>query len=69
ALNFGQYMAGKDHRHAPSNGVYEFANALNLMRVEPDGWLVHKDDFRFAQKCIRNPDSLAKALRECADDF
>ena len=62
ALNLRKDMAGEDHGHTSPQAVDQIPNALYLVRIQPDGGLVHNDDFGIPQEGVRDADPLAESF-------
>src|SRR5713226_2624962 len=61
-----QYMRRKHDRAVARKAAYEFANLVNLSRVESDRRLVEHQHRRVMNQRLRKPYTLAVALRELA---
>src|SRR5712691_12806157 len=59
-------MRRKHDRAVAREAAYEFANLVNLSRIESDRRLVEHQHGRVVNQRLREPDALAVALRELA---
>lgn len=61
-------MGGDDDCHASAKGGNQVADKDDLVRIEADGRLVHDDDLGICEDGVGDPDALAKAFGELAND-